>query len=154
MKLILFDETFEKSRFRKISKCGKIFLIANLTCVGSFTFLLFDLLTKLLAVCILIGVLLRQDKGHQWCRQKYEDFMLYLFRLNSENLKAFEIQKKVAIPMFEDLPMLILQIIIKRYLDCHELKTKAENVMWMSFGMTVLNLIFFAVILNSESTQF
>ena len=39
------------------------------------------------------------------------------YGLGTEDLKAFEIQKKIVIPIFEDVPMLIVQILMFNVLD-------------------------------------
>ena len=115
MKLILFSESYESHKFNKISCFGKIFLILNLTCVGSFFFVIFDIMSKVLAIFIILSLPMGA-RGHEFVRDKYDSLMLKVFKLNQQDLKAFETQKKVAIPMFEDVPMLLVQLFIKYHL--------------------------------------
>ena len=50
--------------------------------------------------------------------------MLNIFNLDTENLKVFEFQKKIVVPIFEDLPVFTLQILMYTILDCREFLNK------------------------------
>ena len=57
MRLVLFKDSYAINKWSKISCLGKTFMLFNLTCVGGFCFVAFDLTSKLTAVALLISLI-------------------------------------------------------------------------------------------------
>jgi len=76
--------------------------------------------------------------------------------LNSQELEGFEIQKKVAMPMFEDVPMMFTQmLILSGVLECPEiLEDENLDTLIMSMVLTYVNFFVFLVVMKLESNRF
>jgi len=57
MRLVLFKDSYALNKWAKLSCFGKTFLMFNLTCVGGFCFVMFDLTSKLTAVALLVSLI-------------------------------------------------------------------------------------------------
>ena len=66
--------------------------------------------------------------------------MLAVFNLDAENLKSFETQSKIAKPIFSDVPILILQVIMYLFLDCGDFLEEELDVILNSLIMAIINI--------------
>ena len=108
IRIILFNQQYQDGKFKKQSRCAKNCMLFNLTFFGCFYFLIFDLLSKLFAMIMIPFLIIGGRRGIKFIWGSYEKLMLNVFKLNTQDLEAFEIQKRVVIPMFEDAPITIL----------------------------------------------
>ena len=115
MRLLLFKKAFEPNQFSKFNWWIKAFLKLNLTFIGGLSFIGFDFIGKFTALCLFFSMVTFPFAGSYFPDKIFytqEYVLLKVFNIDSQDLKAFEAQKKIAVPMFEDLPMLIIQMIV------------------------------------------
>lgn len=75
-----------------------------------------------MAVCATLGMILRGKSGYQWVRVRFLRLIDYLFNLNEEQIDGLNKQRGVVQLLFESLPMVILQILIRyEFVPCHDL---------------------------------
>jgi len=111
MKLLLFKDSYEEVRFKSLTKWARFFLSVNLTFFGGLYFILFDLIAKILALILALTLPSFLCVKKKWLAKLlkwYEDFMFWAFDLNPQNLKSFDMQKKIVVPMFTNIPMLLI----------------------------------------------
>ena len=85
MRLVLFKDSYAPNKFAKLNCWGKIFLGANLTCIGGLSFILFDLSAKLTAGLLAIAFLTTPIFGMRvvkWVFDFYETFLIEVFKLD------------------------------------------------------------------------
>ena len=109
MKLILFQNSYEN--WEELSLWEKIFMCSNLIFTGAFRFPLFDIINKTMATFFLVSFLVYPFKGlalHKHIQTAYYSLMLSVFKLDPENIKVFESMKKIVVPIFEDVPIILV----------------------------------------------
>ena len=121
--IIHYSSYMKLMLFQNLPKYQQVFLFLNLTCLGALSAIAFDLMNKLIVILYMIAFITSPFFGvqlHTYLNRWYNVVMHKMFILDEENLRVFEIQRRVTVPLFQDVPIIIIQLLMYTILGCKD----------------------------------
>lgn len=150
--MLLFKGVYEPQIIRRNNCCQVLLKIMFLSFLGPFYFVGVELVSKIMAVCASLGMLLCGKRGYFGVRTCFLRIIEGVFNLNEEQIDGLNKQRGVVQLLFESLPMTILQLLIRyEYVPCKELMEKSRFTLFMSLVTCLLNIVVINLMIYTES---
>jgi len=153
--MFLYKGVYEPQQIKRNTCCQVFLKLVFLSFLGPLYFIFIELISKAMALCASLGMLFCGKTGYQAVRVRFLSLIMYGFQLNEEQINGLNKQRGVVQLLFESIPMVVLQLLIRySYIPCDTLLDESKTMLLVSLILCFVNVFVILLMIYMESKAF